>query len=84
MIKNPVAAHLPTGCMKMKTTFKADVVEDLKTLAPKDEPIVFVIGAMAHGSVSVLHSCNRYTCSLGYKEGIHYVLSDMSGTPFHS
>jgi len=37
----------------MGTSFKADLVTDVKTLVPKDDPIVFVVGALAHGSVSI-------------------------------
>lgn len=51
VIKNPVTDHLPVGCKKIGMTFKAPEVVDPKTLIPKDEPVVFVIGAMAHGSV---------------------------------
>ena len=52
VIRNPVSFHLPTGCTKVLMSFGADKVVHPKTLIPKDEPIVFVIGAMAHGSVS--------------------------------
>lgn len=56
VIKNPVTDHLPTGCTKIKTTFKADVVPDITTLIPEDKPIVFVVGAMAHGQVRIFSS----------------------------
>ena len=54
MIKNPISDHLPTGCMKIGTSFNVDEVVKPSSLAPDDKPIVFVIGAMAHGSVSGL------------------------------
>lgn len=50
MIKNPVTDHLPTGCTKIATSFKADVI-DPRELVPENEPVVIVVGAMAHGSV---------------------------------
>ena len=46
-------SHLPVGCKKIGTSFQAPKLTDPKELVPKDEsPIVIVIGAMAHGSVS--------------------------------
>ena len=33
-----------------------ELVSDVKELVPKEEPIVVVIGAMAHGSVSFFYS----------------------------
>lgn len=53
VIKNPVTDHLPVGCQKLVMSFKAPQVVDPKTLILKDEPVVVVIGAMAHGSVSM-------------------------------
>lgn len=35
------------------TSFHSDNLVKLKDVIPKDEPIVFVVGAMAHGSVSL-------------------------------
>lgn len=52
VIKNPVTDHLPTGCTKIATSFKADVI-DPRELVPENEPVVIVVGAMAHGSLSV-------------------------------
>ena len=51
VIKNPIEDHLPIGCSKMGTSFAAKTIVDPKTLVPSDAPIVFVIGAMAKGSV---------------------------------
>lgn len=53
VIKNPVTDHLPTGCKKVGTSFHSDNLVKLKDVIPKDEPIVFVVGAMAHGSIDV-------------------------------
>ena len=50
VIKNPVTDHLPTGCMKIGTSCNGELV-DVKDLVPDAAPVVFVIGAMAHGSV---------------------------------
>ncbi|KAL9989643.1 hypothetical protein ACROYT_G004210 [Oculina patagonica] len=35
------------------TSFHSEKLSKLKDIIPKDEPIVFVVGAMAHGSVDV-------------------------------
>ncbi|XP_069134495.1 ribosomal RNA small subunit methyltransferase NEP1-like [Argopecten irradians] len=53
VIKNPVTDHLPIGCQKIGTSFTAEVCPDLKEIIPDDEPVVFVIGAMAHGKIDV-------------------------------
>lgn len=53
VIKNPVTDHLPPGCRKIATSVKGRLVslpEFVQTL-PKDAPTVFIVGAMAHGSV---------------------------------
>jgi len=52
VIKNPVVDHLPTGCTKIGTSYGGELVK-MADLVPDDRPIVFVIGAMAHGSVDV-------------------------------
>ena len=51
VIKNPVESHLPTGCVKIATSFHAELA-DVRELVPESQPIVFVVGAMSHGSVS--------------------------------
>ena len=33
-------------------SYSAEKIIDVRDIAPKDKPAVFVIGAMAHGSVS--------------------------------
>lgn len=53
MIKNPVSDHLPTGCPKYAMSYSAEEIVDVRDYVPKDGPAVFVIGAMAHGSVSL-------------------------------
>ncbi|XP_060526678.1 ribosomal RNA small subunit methyltransferase NEP1 [Cylas formicarius] len=54
VIKNPVTDHLPVGVRKIATSFSSNVFRKCVDLVPKTEdPIVFVIGAMAKGSVDV-------------------------------
>lgn len=50
IIKNPITDHLPTGCSKIGTSYHSDQIVDIQKLV-KDEPVVIVIGAMAHGKV---------------------------------
>ena len=50
VIKNPITDHLPAGCLKIGTSYHADQVMDVRKYA-EDKPIVFVVGAMAHGKV---------------------------------
>ncbi|CAH0699212.1 unnamed protein product [Spodoptera exigua] len=56
VIKNPVTSHLPVGARKVTMSFSSTVVKNCRELVPKDEPIVIVIGAMAHGKVEVDYS----------------------------
>ncbi|XP_027823724.1 ribosomal RNA small subunit methyltransferase NEP1 isoform X1 [Ovis aries] len=51
VIKNPVSDHFPVGCMKIGTSFSVPVVSDVRELAPSSDPIVFVVGAFAHGKM---------------------------------
>ena len=51
MIKNPVTDHLPSSSRKIGTSYHADLCTDVKQFA-LDKPVVFVVGAMAHGKVS--------------------------------
>ncbi|XP_065827438.1 ribosomal RNA small subunit methyltransferase NEP1-like [Oscarella lobularis] len=54
VIKNPVTDHFPTGCKKICTSFQAEKCVKMREYAAEiEEPIVFVVGAMAHGRVSV-------------------------------
>lgn len=56
VIKNPVSSHLPVGVKKITMSFSSKVVKTPRDLVPKDEPIVMVVGAMAHGKVEVDYS----------------------------
>ena len=53
MIKNPITDHLPTGSKKIGMSFHAEGCVDPRTLVPPEDPVVLVVGAMAHGSVSM-------------------------------
>lgn len=50
VIKNPIVNHLPTGCLKIGTSYHAEELADVRKFA-QDKPVVFVVGAMAHGKV---------------------------------
>ena len=52
VIKNPITDHLPVGCKKIGTSFQSTKLVHPKELVPETEPIVVVVGAMAHGKVS--------------------------------
>ncbi|KAK4882931.1 hypothetical protein RN001_006250 [Aquatica leii] len=53
VIKNPVTDHLPVGVKKIATSFSSNKITKCKELVPDDEaPIVFVVGAMAHGKLN--------------------------------
>jgi len=52
VIKNPISSHLPVGCKKIGTSFKAQKLVHPRELVPSDDaPLAIVIGAMAHGMV---------------------------------
>ncbi|CAG9857187.1 unnamed protein product [Phyllotreta striolata] len=54
VIKNPITDHLPVGVKKIGTSFSSNLVKNCRDLVPKDEePIVFVIGALARGSIDI-------------------------------
>ena len=53
VIKNPVTQYMPTGCKKYGTSFSSTKLVKMNDLVPKDEPVVVVIGAMAHGKIEV-------------------------------
>lgn len=53
VIKNPITDHLPAGCQKVATSFSAGKPIKPSELVIKDAPIAFVVGAMAHGQVSL-------------------------------
>ncbi|GBN53941.1 Ribosomal RNA small subunit methyltransferase NEP1 [Araneus ventricosus] len=52
VIKNPITDHLPVGCKKLCTSYSAKKIVNPRELVPQDEPIVIVVGAMAHGQVN--------------------------------
>lgn len=53
MIKNPVTDHLPVGVKKLATSFSSKKITKCSDLVPETEdPIVIVVGAMAHGSLN--------------------------------
>eukprot|EP00056_Hartaetosiga_gracilis_P016824 m.5926 g.5926 ORF g.5926 m.5926 type:complete len:240 (+) comp4766_c0_seq1:55-774(+) len=52
VIKNPITDHLPTGCKKIGTSYQCKKLIRTRKFAEKeakDEPICFVVGAIAHG-----------------------------------
>ncbi|CAL4067296.1 unnamed protein product, partial [Meganyctiphanes norvegica] len=52
VIKNPITDHLPVGCKKIGTSFQAERLVHPRELVPeKEEPMVVVLGSMAHGKV---------------------------------
>jgi rRNA small subunit pseudouridine methyltransferase Nep1 len=60
VIKNPITDHFPVGCKKISTSFSVtsshlvnirDYVND--QCGEPDQPVVFVIGAMAKGCVNI-------------------------------
>mmetsp|Transcript_15815 Transcript_15815/g.26192 ORF Transcript_15815/g.26192 Transcript_15815/m.26192 type:complete len:243 (+) Transcript_15815:18-746(+) len=55
VIQNPVTKHLPSGAIRIGCSFHADKVVHLKDFIPplttQDQPVVFVIGAYAHGNL---------------------------------
>ena len=56
VIKNPITGHLPVGCRKIGTSFKAEKVinpSELIVDPANQDPLVVVIGAMAHGEAAV-------------------------------
>lgn len=71
VIKNPVSDHFPVGCMKIGTSFSVSDVSDVRQLVPSTDPVVFVVGAFAHGkvrsrfSLQVLPHCVLSTESQG-------------------
>lgn len=56
VIKNPITSHLPVGVKKITMSFSSKLVKNCRDLVPSDEPIVLIIGAMAHGKVEVDYS----------------------------
>jgi rRNA small subunit pseudouridine methyltransferase Nep1 len=54
VIKNPISNHLPVGSKKFAMTFSSKLVKNCRELVPaKEEAIVLVIGAFAHGHLNL-------------------------------
>lgn len=53
VIKNPITNHLPVGVKKIGTSFSAKVTKCSELVPVGEDPIVFVIGAMARGNIDV-------------------------------
>lgn len=69
VVKNPVTLHLPTGCRKVGTSFSSEKLVDMEDYA-LDEPVVVVIGAMAHGKV-----CGYGTCAYEISTLAHFTIN---------
>lgn len=64
MIKNPVTDHLPIGVKKICMSFSSEEPKRASELVPNnEEPIVFVIGAMARGTLDVEYKEETYSIS---------------------
>ncbi|KAG7391900.1 18S rRNA pseudouridine methyltransferase [Phytophthora pseudosyringae] len=59
VIKNPVTKYLPANCKKYALSRTGTLVNPWEWVEslPKDEPVVFIFGAMAHGHISK-ENCN--------------------------
>ena len=56
VIKNPVTDYLPTKCVKLGFSYSASKcvrLKDYLPTLPRDQPLVVVIGAMAHGKINI-------------------------------
>lgn len=57
VISNPINKHLPVGARKITMSYSAkSVVKPIDLVPNHDDPIVLIIGAMAHGKVSADYS----------------------------
>lgn len=63
VIKNPVSDYFPPGCKRICMSYSAEEVKNPRTLVPQNEPVVFVIGAMAHGAIEVDYTEKNYSIS---------------------
>ena len=59
IVKGPVTRYLPTDAYRIGFSHKAsevqDVFEFVRTKCPVDRPLVFVVGAFAHGKVDAAY-----------------------------
>eukprot|EP00049_Salpingoeca_infusionum_P018761 m.358677 g.358677 ORF g.358677 m.358677 type:complete len:237 (-) comp18227_c0_seq1:229-939(-) len=57
VIKNPITDHLPTGCVKIATSYACEKLvrprQFLETQCDTTRPICFIVGAVAHGKLDV-------------------------------
>jgi rRNA small subunit pseudouridine methyltransferase Nep1 len=56
VIKNPITDHFPPGCRKIGTSYSSKKLVDIEDYVKanfKEEPVVFVIGAFAHGNLAI-------------------------------
>ncbi|VEL11317.1 unnamed protein product [Protopolystoma xenopodis] len=51
IVKNPVTRYFPPGSLKIGTSVSSDIVNLRELAVESQDIIVFVIGAMAHGSI---------------------------------
>jgi rRNA small subunit pseudouridine methyltransferase Nep1 len=51
VVKNPITKHLPVGALRIGTSLKAELTSmpEYVTTLPPNEPVVYVVGAHAHG-----------------------------------
>lgn len=64
VIANPITKHFPVGVRKVTMSFSAKEVINAKEVVPKNnEPIVVVVGAMAHGKVDPEYSEEKISIS---------------------
>lgn len=59
MIKGPVTKHLPVGCQRVgfsHSSQKLVALRDFVATIPDDKPVVFVVGAFAHGHIDVTYT----------------------------
>jgi len=65
VIKNPVTDHLPPGCKKILMSYSAgEKPVPASSLVPQGEdPIVFVVGAIAKGAIKTDYTEETYSIS---------------------
>lgn len=64
VIKNPITAHLPAGALVIGADTKGDLIHPLDIVPTLPEgPVVFVMGAMAHGYITADYIERTYSFS---------------------
>jgi len=73
VIKNPVEAHLPTGARKIGTskTGKLVKIHDWVKTLPKGKPVVFALGALAHGKIDAPYTVRPDSVLLAGPASLH-------------